>query len=97
MAVIGFSFGGRLSLSSPTGIALIIYLALLSAVAYSLWGILLKYNSVSKITVFGFMIPIFGFFLSALILKEGYFINYLSIISLLSVSIGIYIVNKFEN
>lgn len=96
MAVIGLAFGGKLEFFSISGIVLIVYLGLLSAVAYSLWGILLKNNSVSKIAVFGFMIPIFGFFLSALILKEGYFINALSVIALCFVSLGIYIINKFE-
>lgn len=96
MALLGLIFGGRLAFSSFSGIVLIVYLGLLSAVAYSLWGILLKNNSVSKIAVFGFMIPIFGFFLSAIILKEGYFINALSVISLCSVSLGIYIINKYE-
>lgn len=33
------------------GIGLLIYLALVSAVAYSVWGILLKYNPVSRYIV----------------------------------------------
>ena len=95
MSIAGLIFGGKLTFDSGFGIVLIIYLGLVSAVAYSLWGILLKHNTVSRITVFGFMIPVFGFFLSAVILKEGYSVNLLSILSLVLVSLGIYIVNKF--
>ena len=50
--------------------ALLIYMAMISAVAYSLWGMLLKYNPVSKVTVFGFMNPVIGVILSALLLNE---------------------------
>ncbi|MEE1002702.1 MAG: DMT family transporter [Acutalibacteraceae bacterium] len=96
MCVAGLLLGGRLNLGGIGSVVLIVYLGLVSAVAYSLWGIMLKYNSVSKITVFGFMIPVFGFFLSAIILKEGYSINLLSFLSLVLVSAGIYVVNKFS-
>lgn len=64
--------GGALS---PTAIApaitLIIYMALISAVAYSLWSRLLAVNPVSRVSVFGFMNPVFGVLLSALLLGEG--------------------------
>ena len=96
MIIIGVCAGGELTVSSLIGVILIVYLGLVSAVAYTVWGILLKYNSVSRITVFGFMIPVFGFFLSAVILKEGYGVNYLSLLALVLVSAGIYIVNKFS-
>ena len=56
---------------SPQAIGMLVYLAMISAVAYSLWGVLLKYNSVSKVAVFGFMNPVFGVFLSAILLKES--------------------------
>lgn len=95
MSIAGLSLGGKLIFDSIGGVVLIVYLGLVSAVAYSLWGILLKYNSVSRITVFGFMIPVFGFFLSAVILKEGYSVNTFSILSLILVSLGICVVNKF--
>ena len=76
---------------------MIVYLAVVSAVAYSLWGILLKYNPVSKVAVFGFMNPVFGVILSALLLGEGaQAAGVKSLIALLLVSIGIYVVNKKE-
>ena len=50
---------------------MLIYLALVSAVAYTLWGCLLKHNPVSRVTIFGFLTPVFGVVLSALLLSEG--------------------------
>ena len=63
--------GGRLTAVSVKGGMLLLYMALISAVAYTLWGILLKYNPVSKVSIFGFTNPVFGVILSALILGEG--------------------------
>ena len=39
--------------------------------AYALWGILLKYNPVSKVAIYGFTNPVIGVLLSALLLGEG--------------------------
>lgn len=66
MIIIGLLFGGRVSVSNVGGVLIFLYLALLSALAYSLWGILLKYNPVSRVTVFNFTTPIFGTFLTML-------------------------------
>lgn len=71
MIVCGLLAGGRLSEWSVAGVLMLLYMAVISAVAYSLWGILLKYNPVSKVAVFGFMNPVFGVILSAILLHEG--------------------------
>ena len=78
------------------GLAMLVYLALVSAVAYSLWGILLKYNPVSKVAVFGFMNPVFGVILSAILLKEGDSVGVMCVAALALVCVGIYIVNGKE-
>lgn len=78
-----------------TAIALIIYMALISAVAYSLWSHLLAVNPVSRVSVFGFMNPVFGVLLSALLLGEGAGTSPVTVIvALLLVCGGIIIVNK---
>ncbi len=64
MAAGAFLCGGRIDLGSAEAIGMLIYLAFLSAIAYSLWGVLLKFNPVSKVTVYSFMIPVFGALLS---------------------------------
>ena len=93
MAAIGALCGGKLSTFTPAGGASIAYLALVSAVAYTLWSILLKYNAVSKIAVFGFIIPIGGVVLSALLLGEQVDIAR-SAICLALVSAGVVMVNS---
>lgn len=95
LSAAGFAMGGRLSTVSIEGVLMLIYLALVSAVAYSLWGMLLKYNPISRVAVFGFMNPVFGVILSAWLLREGaQALGPISLVSLVLVCAGIYIVNK---
>lgn len=95
LMVAGFAMGGRITQVNPQGIMMLIYLACISAVAYSLWGVLLKYNPVSKVAVFGFMNPVFGVILSAWWLNEtGNDLGIKALIALVLVCIGIYIVNR---
>ncbi len=94
MAICGLAAGGRLTVITAKGIAMLFYLGFLSAVAYTLWGILLKYNPVSKVAVFGFMNPIFGVILSAWLLGEhDQAFGWKTVIALLLVCAGIFIVN----
>lgn len=95
MILCGWCMGGRLVLDSPAAFGVLLYLAFLSAVAYSLWGILLKYNPVSKVAMFGFMNPMFGVLFSAWLLgesSEAFGIR--GITALLLVCAGICIVNR---
>ncbi|SEK67368.1 Permease of the drug/metabolite transporter (DMT) superfamily [Pseudobutyrivibrio ruminis] len=94
MIAVGLAGGGRLQQSSGQGVLLIVYLALVSSVAYSVWGLLLKYNPVSTVTVYGFTNPIFGALLSAIFLREWGNISWKSLVALALVSAGIYIVNS---
>ena len=92
MIIAGLVFGGRLTVFTFNGGVLLLYLAFISAMAYSLWATLLTYNPISKVAVMGFLNPVFGVILSAIILKEGDVINYRSVIALILVCIGICIV-----
>jgi len=56
---------------------------------------LLKYNRVSMITVFNFMVPIFGTMLSALFLDES-FLEWKNGVALVLVCYGIWLVTKEE-
>ena len=94
MAAIGLAFGGTVSFESFKGIGILIYLAFLSAVAYALWGILLKFNPVSKVTIFSFMTPVFGVILSKLILTEASQVSVLNVIvALVLICAGIITIN----
>lgn len=98
MMVCALFMGGSIADWTGKGIAILVYLAFVSAVAYSLWGVLLKNNPVSRVAVFGFMNPMIGFILSAIMLDEGSAIRIESILAILLVCIGIIIVNgKFGN
>ena len=68
MTLLGLALGGTMDVSQPTGWLLMLYLALLSAVAYAVWGLLLKHNPVSRVSIFSFTTPIFGTLLSMLLL-----------------------------
>ena len=95
MALVGLVSGGSITLIDPWGIADLIYLALLSAIAYSLWGILLKHNPVSRIAVFTCATPIFGTLLTMLLLPdESSSVNPINlVITLVLVSSGILLLN----
>lgn len=95
MIVIGLLGGGRFPHVTWQGIAILIYLAFLSAVAYTLWALLLKYNPVSRVAVWGFTNPIFGVLLSMAFLPGEQEVFGVQIAAaLLLVSFGIYLVNR---
>ncbi|MBR5242308.1 MAG: DMT family transporter [Clostridia bacterium] len=94
MIIFGLSLGGKISLTSGGGIALLIYLAFLSAIAYALWGLLLKFNPVSRVSIFSFTTPIFGTVLSILLLPGTSGTSPVNIaITLVLVSAGIFLLN----
>jgi len=93
MSVTGIAMGGGLGLTGIKAFAVLLYLAFISAVAYSLWGVLLKYNPISKVAVIGFMNPVFGVILSAVLLSEGSTLGLECLASLILICIGIVIVN----
>ena len=74
-------------------VIILVYLALVSSVAYTLWGLLLKKNDVSKISIFGFMTPVLGVVLSALLLGEGGQLGIRHLVSLVFITAGIIVVN----
>ena len=94
LSLIGFMMGGRLPVVSFEGILVLMYLAFLSATAYTLWGFLLKHNPVSKIGMYSFLTPLTGVIWSACLLHESDAFSMNGILSLLLVVAGIYIVNK---
>ena len=86
--------GGHLGNVTAGGVAIIFYLAMVSAVAYTLWSVLLAWNDVSKVAIFGFVNPLCSVILSALMLGEvKQAFNIGSLIALILVCTGIYIVN----
>lgn len=93
----GILMGGRLTVFYPAAAAVLIYLAFLSAAAYTVWGILLKYNPVSRVSIYGFTNPVVGVLLSAVLLGEGgQAFSVKNLCALALVSGGIFVVNRFQ-
>ncbi len=57
-----------------------IFVTVFALLCTALWGILLKYNPVSKVTIFSFMTPVFGVILSKLILAEASKVSLLNVL-----------------
>ena len=94
MTILGLVLGGRIGTVDLRGAAMLVYLAIVSAAAFSIWGTLLKHNPVSMISVFGFMNPVFGVILSFLLLSERSEAGPLRVVAALGlVALGIVIVN----
>ncbi len=94
MIIIGLLFGGIIKIESGKAMAVLTYLSFLSAVAYALWGMLLKHNSVSKVTIYNFMTPVSGVILSNLLLTEHGGVSAVNIlVTLLLVCSGIILLN----
>ena len=94
MVIVGLIAGGKIDYVTPKGIAILVYLSFLSAIAYALWGILLKYNPVSKVTIFSFMTPVFGVILTKIMLPEESTVMFLNlVISLVLVCAGVFMLN----
>lgn len=97
LSVLGFATGGRLSGFTLQSSLLLLYLGFLSAMAYALWGILLKYNPVSRVAIYGFINPVIGVLLSALLLGEGgQAFSAKNLLALLLVCTGIIVVNLWK-
>ena len=93
LAVAGFAMGGSLHPQSAAGIPVLLFLAFISGAGYVLWALLMKNNPVSRIAVFGLIIPIMNVLLSAVLNGEALFEwNYLAALAL--VCVGIYLVNR---
>lgn len=95
LTLIGVVLGGHLTPTAPGAYGMLLYLGFVSAVAYSLWSLLLKYNPVSTVAVYGFMNPIAGVVLSAILLGEqSQASGPVVIVALALVCLGIFVVNR---
>lgn len=96
LTLIGMISGGKVEHFATSSSVLLIYMAILSAAAFSLWTLLLKYNKVGAVSIFNFLIPIFGAMLSSVFLGEN-ILEAKNIVALVLVCIGIWLVNKNQD
>lgn len=94
LAGIGVLGGGHAGTFSVPALMILLYLAFVSAAAYSVWAMLLKHNPVSKVAVYGFMNPVCGVIISAIVLRESGVLRVSFLTALLLVCAGIIIVNR---
>lgn len=95
MIIIGWLLGGQIGSFDRKSILLFLYLAAVSTVAFTLWAVLIKHNSVGQVAVYGFTVPIFGVMMSGIVLHEK-ILTPQNIIALGLVCIGIVIVNRVK-
>jgi drug/metabolite transporter (DMT)-like permease len=89
----GYATGGTLSGFTFKSSALLFYMVVLSSASFALWTTLLKYNRVGMVTVFNFLIPVFGAVLSAIFLGER-ILEWKNVLALVLVCSGIRLVTK---
>ena len=94
MILCGLAGGGHIAGDSAPAVLLLLYMAFISACAYTLWSLLLAHNPVSRIAVYGFSNPVFGVLLSALLLHETSALNIRCLVALVLVCAGIILTNK---
>ncbi|QBE66089.1 DMT family transporter [Pseudoduganella lutea] len=89
----GYASGGTVGNMTLAPAILLAYLALLSAAAFTLWSLLLKHNPVGTISMYAFLIPVFGAALSALFLHES-ILEWKNLAALALVCAGIWLVTR---
>lgn len=92
LIMIGMAAGGKVQGFDLKSTMLLAYMALLSTVAFAVWTVLIKYNSVGQIAIFGFSVPVFGTIFSGGVLGEQIF-TVQNVAALVLVSFGIIAVN----
>ena len=89
LLAMGYGGGGTLQGFTVASTALLAYMVVLSSAAFAIWAALLKYNRVGMVTVYNFLIPVFGAVLSAIFLGED-ILQWRNALALAMVSAGIW-------
>lgn len=84
----GLILGGKITHIDPKAIGVFLYICTASITAYTLWNMLLKSGSVSKLSIIKFTEPLFAVIFSGIILGENIFrLSYLIALVLMLVSL----------
>lgn len=89
----GLVCGGSIGIWSPRAVALMSFMVFISAMSFTLWTFLLKYNPVGRVAVFSFLTPVFGALLSSLVLSETLF-SPITLLALVLAAGGVLVVNR---
>ncbi|MEA4869138.1 hypothetical protein SDC9_70747 [bioreactor metagenome] len=96
LVLVGLVGGGRLAVVTPAGVAILGYLVALSAIAFALWTRLMQRYEAASVSIYFFLLPVFGVAFSALLLGERV-LSLRTLLALLLVCGGIYLVNSVQN
>ncbi len=95
LIIAGLAMGGEFHISTFAQLGALIWLVIVSSVAFALWTLLLRDNDVSLVSMYRFMIPIFGVILSLILLgTEGADFGLNTLIGLAFICGGIIVVQK---
>lgn len=96
LTAVGAGFGGRIDPTGAGAYFMLLYLALISSVAFTLQGYIVKYNPISRFAVYKSTNPLFGAVFSAIILGESeQLLSYYTVLAIILVCLGIFVINKF--
>ena len=91
----GLILGGRLEIATFPELAVLVWLAVVSAVGFSSWSLLLRDNDISRIAPYQFLIPVFGVALSlATIGSEGTLVGPATALALVLIAAGLILANR---
>ncbi len=97
LSIVGICMGGYIHIQLGLGLLVLLHLAFVSAIAYTIWGLLLSVNPISKIGIYMCVTPIVGVFLSSILLHESNeAFRVETLLALLLVSMSVYLVNGKE-
>ena len=95
LLILGFALGGRITYIYIKAVGALAYICFASIGAYVMWNILIKYNSVSKLSIIKFTEPLFAVIFSGILLGESILrLNYLLAFVIILASILISNINK---
>ncbi len=91
----GLILGGRLEIATFAELGVLVWLAVVSAVGFSSWSLLLRDNDISRIAPYQFLIPVFGVALSlATIGSEGTPVGPATALALVLIAAEIILANR---
>lgn len=95
LLILGFALGGRITYIDIKAVGALAYICFASIGAYVMWNVLIKYNSVSKLSIIKFTEPLFAVIFSGILLSESILrLNYLLAFVIILASILISNINK---
>ncbi len=92
LLICGILMGGTIPAVTSGGMLVLLFLAAISVVGFTIYNQLMAYHPVSKVGIYNSLIPVFGVILSCLFLGEPFLLKYILAAGL--VAAGVFSVNS---